>query len=250
MQYLQQMNNQGLMGMPQVQQQPPKRQHRQQSDHQPGQRFFEHLATNEYLQPQSQRRQRRRHGNTKHQRRTQQPRVYPPTMPSHYTATTQQPPLHHHAPDPFCFASGLNQDGSKPMSQSRRPSCHPGIGSSTKPANQSSEHRQKFSSTCNENASVGPHGPKYQQPQPKTGPNDPDDESDWEFGAYICVVNAGAAFEVSEFTRDTPPVPRVKCIDTRSPATMEEAIHGEFDVFWRAAIQKEIDTLLDCDGPS
>jgi hypothetical protein len=105
---------------------------------------------------------------------------------------------------------------------------------------QSYGHRQTKAET------IGPAAPQNKQNTPVVMPFDLDDESNWDFGAYICVIDAGEPFEVDEFERDTPPVPHVKIVDTRPPATMDAAINGEFGLYWRAAIQKEVDTLLDC----
>jgi hypothetical protein len=75
--------------------------------------------------------------------------------------------------------------------------------------------------------------------------DDNNDEDEWQFGAYVCVIDAPVDFSVTEFERATPQIPHIKCIDNPAPTSFDDAINGPLGVFWRAAIQKENDCLLE-----
>ena len=75
--------------------------------------------------------------------------------------------------------------------------------------------------------------------------SNPDDEETWEFGAYACIVDAGENFHMTEYSRERPPPPRIRCVDMPDTMTLDEALNGEFAEHWRPAVQAEMDNLLD-----
>ena len=76
----------------------------------------------------------------------------------------------------------------------------------------------------------------------------PGDGGEFDFGSYVCEINAPIKYTVSSHSQGAPPsVPPMRCIDVPVPTDYWDAINGEFGVHWCAAIQKEIDNLLGHD---
>jgi len=76
----------------------------------------------------------------------------------------------------------------------------------------------------------------------------PGDGNEFDFGSYVCEVNAPVNYTVSAHSHGPPPpVPHMRCIDVPVPTDYWDAINGEFGIYWCAAIQKEIDNLLGHD---
>jgi hypothetical protein len=72
-----------------------------------------------------------------------------------------------------------------------------------------------------------------------------DQDGTFDFGSYVCVIDAPVNFTVTEFPSDNQlKVPHLLCTDVPVPRDYNDAINGEFGEHWRAAIQKEIDNLL------